>query len=165
MGKTFKYGFSTCTLAYILAAIPPVIFFATWGKGSSEPIIDVKGMLSALTLMLSDFPWWGNFYYLAFLVPWLASCCVLMLLIYRFNGEARRRKLFSGLSIFIYYFAMLLVFLIHGLIYGWGDIAYDLIWLWPLFGFGFGYAAATIVERVHRKLWAVVKDKEDTGTA
>ncbi len=46
-----------------------------------------------------------------------------------------------------------------------GDIAYDLIWLWPLFGFGFGYAAATIVERVHRKLWAVVKDKEDTGRA
>jgi hypothetical protein len=147
MGKTVKYAFFTCTLAYILAAIPAVIFFATWGRSSSEPTIDVRGMLSALTLRLSEFVWWDGFYFLAFLVPWLASCCVLTLFIYRFNGGARRRELFSGLSIFIYYFAMLLVFAIHGLIYGWGDIAYNLIWLWPVCGFGFGYAAATIVER------------------
>ena len=150
MGKIFKCAFFTCTLAYFLAAILPAVFFATWGRGLSEPIINARGMLSALTLMLSDFPWWGDFYYLAFLIPWLASSCVLTLLIYRFNGGARRRALFTGFSIFVYYFAMWLVFIIHSLIYGWGDIAYDLIWLWPLFGFGFGYAAATIVERISK---------------
>lgn len=161
MEKTFKYAFFTCALAYFLAAIPLVVFFATWGRSSSETIIAVKGVLIALTLMLSEYPWWGDFYYLAFLVPWLASSCVLILLIYGCNGGARRRALFTGCSMFIYYFAMWLVFLIHGLIYGWGDIAYDLIWLWPLWGFGFGYTAATIAERVHRKLCAV-KDKEKT---
>jgi len=150
MGKIFKWAFFTCTLAYFLAAIPLAAFFATWGRGLSEPIINARGMLSALTLMLSDFPWWGDFYYLAFLMPWLASSCVLTLLIYLFNGGARRRALFTGFSIFVYYFAMWLVFIIHSLIYGWGDIAYDLIWLWPLFGFGFGYAAATIVERISK---------------
>jgi len=83
-------------------------------------------------------------------------------LIYRFNGGARGRVLFSGFSIFVYYFAMWLFFLIHSLIYGWGDIAYDLIWLWPLFGFGFGWAAATIVERIRRKL-CVVKGNRETS--
>ncbi len=160
MKKSFKYALFTCTLAYFLASVPLAVFFATWGRGSYKPIIDIEGMLSALTLMLSEVL--GDFYYLAFLVPWLASSCVLALLIYRFNGGARRRALFSGFSIFVYYFVMWLVFLIHGLIYGWGDIAYQLIWLWPLFGFGFGYAAATIVERIRRKL-CVVKDKGETS--
>ena len=155
MKKSFKYGFTTCTLAYLLVAIPLLVLFATLFRGS-------YGMLSILTLMLSEFPWWGDFYYLAFLVPWLASSCVLALLIYRFNGGARRRVLFSGFSIFVYYFAMWLVIIIYGLIYGWGDIAYDLFWLWSLFGFGFGYAAATIVERIHRKL-CLVKDKGETS--
>jgi len=162
MKKSFKYGFTTCTLAYLLIVIPLLVLFATLFRGSYSPIVNVRGMLSFLTLMLSDFlyyggefSWWGDFYYLAPLVPWLASSCVLTLLIYRFNGGARRRVLFSGFSIFVYYFAMWLVFIIHGLIYGWGDIAYDLIWLWPLFGFGFGYAAATLVERIRRKLYVV----------
>lgn len=142
MKKSFKYGFTTCTLAYLLVVIPLLVLFATLFRVSYEPISSI------LTLMLSQFSWWGDFYYLAFLVPWLASSCVLTLLIYRFDGGGRKRALFSGFSMFIYYFAMWLVFLIHGLIYGWGDIAYDLIWLWPLCGFGLGYAAATIVERV-----------------
>ena len=158
--KSFKYGFTTCTLAYLLVVIPLLVLFATLFRGSYAPIVNVRSMLELLTLMLSEFV--GDFYYLAFLVPWLASSCVLTLSIYRFNGGARRRVLFSGFSIFVYYFAMWLVFIIHGLIYGWGDIAYDLIWLWPLFGFGFGYAAATIAERVHQKLWAV-KDKEEVS--
>jgi len=165
MKKSFKYSFTICTLAYLLVVIPLLVLFSTLFRGSYAPIVNVRGMLELLTLMLSEFPWWGDFYYLAFLVPWLASSCVLALLIYRFNGGARRRALFSGFSIFVYYFAMWLVILIYGLIYGWGDIAYDLIWLWPLFGFGFGYAAATIVERVRRKLWEVVKDKEDASRA
>lgn len=147
MKKAFKYGFTTCTIAYLLIAIPPLVLFATLFRGLYEPVVDIRGVLSFLTLMLSDFSWWGNLYYLAFLVPWLASCCVLALLIYRFNGGARRRALFSGFSIFIYYFAIWLMFIVHGLIYGWGDIAYEFIWLWLVFSFGFGYAAATIVER------------------
>ena len=163
MKKSFKYGFTTCTLAYLLVVIPLLVLCATLFRGSYAPIVNVRGMLELLTLMLSEFPWWGDFYYLAFLVPWLASSCVLTLLIYRFNGGARRRVLFSGFSIFVYYFAMWLVILIYGLIYGWGDIAYELIWLWPLFGFGFGYAAAIIVERVPRKLWAVVKARRTPG--
>ncbi len=158
MKKSFKYGFTTCTLAYLLVVIPLLVLFATLFRGSYAPIVNVRGMLELLTLMLSEFV--GDFYYLAFLVPWLASSCVLTLLIYRFNGGARRRVLFSGFSIFVYYFAMWLVILIYGLIYGWGDIAYDLIWLWPLFGFGFGYAAATIVERIRRKLCVVKGDGE-----
>ena len=162
MKKSFKYAFLTCTLAYILFVIPLLIIFATLFRGSYEPMIDVRGFLSALTLMLSDFPWWGGFYYLAFLVPWLGSSCVLTLWIYSFNGGTRKRTLLGGFSIFVYYFAMWLVFIIHGLIYGWGDIAYHLFWLWPLFGFGFGYAAATIAERVHRKL-CLVKDKGETS--
>ena len=160
MKKSFKYGFTTCTLAYLLVAIPLLVLFATLFKGSYAPVVDIRGMLSILTLMLSEVL--GDFYYLGFLVPWLASCCVLTLLIYRFTGGARRRALFAGFSMFVYYFAMWLVFLIYGLIYGWGDIAYDLIWLWPLFGFGFGYAAATIVERIRRKL-CLVKDKGETS--
>jgi len=145
MGKTVRYAFFTCTLAYLLIVIPLLVLFATLFRGSYEPIVDIRGMLELLTLMLSGIL--GDFYYLAFLVPWLASSCVLTLLIYLFKGGARRRLLFSGFSIFVYYFAVCLVFLIHGLIYGWGDIAYGLIWLWPLFGFGFGYLAAAIVEK------------------
>ncbi len=153
MKKSFKYGFTTCTLAYLLVVIPLLVLFSTLFRGSYAPIVNVRGMLELLTLMLSELL--GDFYYLAFLVPWLASSCVLTLLIYRFNGGARRRVLFSGFSIFVYYFAVWLFILIYSLIYGWGDIAYDLIWLWPLFGFGFGYAAATIVERIRRKLYVV----------
>jgi len=162
MKKSFKYGFTTCTLAYLLIVIPLLVLFVTLLRGSYEPIIDVKGMLSALTLMLSEFSWWGDFYYLAFLVPWLASSLVMVLLMIWFNRGARRRRLLGGLSVFAYYLAMVFVFIIHGLIRGWGDIAYGLIWLWPLFGFGFGYAAATIVERIRRKL-CVVKDNGETS--
>ena len=151
MKKAFKYSVTTCTLAYILIAIPILILFTTLFRGSYEPLINTRGMLSFLSFMLSDFSWWGNLYHLAFLVPWLASCCVLALLIYRSNGGVRRRTLFSGLSIFIYYFAMWLVFIIHGLIYGWGDVAYQLIWLWPAVGFGFGCAAAAIVEKTLKR--------------
>ena len=151
MGKLFKYAFFTCTLAYLIAAILLVIFFAI--EGISVDYI-VRDLLTGLTLALSEFSWWGAFYYLSFLVPWLASSLVLVLLIYGFNGGARRRQLLGGLSICVYYIAMWLVFVIHGLIYGWGDIAYDLIWLWPLFGFGLGYLAATIVERVLKPQFA-----------
>ncbi len=148
MIKALKCSFTACTLAYVLGLITLLIFFATLFRGSQEPIVDTEGLLSAFTLMLSDFSWWGDFVYLAFLVPWLASSCILTFLIYRFNGGAKRRALLTGLGVFVFYFAMCLVFLIYGLIRGWGDIAYGLIWIWPMYGFGLGYAAASIFEKV-----------------
>ena len=129
MKKAFKYSFITCTLAYILIALPRLILFATLFRGLNEPIVDTVGFISSLTLMLSAFSWWGEFYYLAFLVPWLASTCILALLMNRFNRGLRSRALLSGFSVFIYYFAMLLVFIIRGLLFGWGDMAYELIWI------------------------------------
>ncbi len=49
-----------------------------------------------------------------------------------FNEGAKTRVLFAGFSMSIYYLAMWFVFLLHALIYGWRDIAYELIWLWLL---------------------------------
>ena len=148
--KALKYGFITCALAYLLGAVLIVIIFANVYKGTYGLVFNGVAILHTFTLMLSEFSWWGDFYYLAFLVPLLSSCCVLMLLVYGYGRIARRRALLTGFSIFIYYFAMCLVFLIYGLIYGWGDIAYNLIWLWPICGFSIGYAAATIVEKVSK---------------
>lgn len=148
MKKAFKYGFTTCTLAYLLASVPVFVLFATLFRGLSEPIVDIGGILHFLTLGLSDFSLWDNFYFLAPLVPWIASSCVLALSIYRFDGGTGRRVLLSGFSIFIYYFAMCLVFMVHGVFFGWGDMAYDLIWLWPICGFGVGSAASAIVEKL-----------------
>lgn len=147
MKQAFKYSVIACTLAYFLIAIPIFILFATLFRGSYEPIVDTIGFFSFLTLMLSAFSWWGELYYLAFLVPWLTSTWILALLMNRFNKGLGSRALLSGFSVFIYYFAMLLVFIIHGLIYGWGDMAYGLIWIWPVGGFLFAYLATLIVEK------------------
>jgi hypothetical protein len=107
-------------------------------------------MLHFLTLGLSDFSWWDNFYYLALLVPLISSFLVLTMLLYRIGGGSGRRLMFSGLSIFLYYFAMWLAFMVHGLIVGWGDVDYALIWLWPILGFFVGVFASAIVEKVFR---------------
>jgi hypothetical protein len=147
MKQAFKYSFITCTVAYFLIALPIFVLFATLFRGSYEPIVDTVGFVSFLTLMLSTFSWWGELYYLAFLVLWLASTCILALLMNRFNRGLRSRALLSGFSVFVCYFAMVLVFIIHGLIYGWGDMAYDLLWIWPVGGFLFAYVAALIVEK------------------
>ena len=147
MKQTFKYSFITCTLAYFLIALPIFILFATQFRGSYESVFDTIGFLSFLTLMLSEFSWWGELYYLAFLVPWLASTCILALLINRFSGGLQSRALLSGLSVFIYYLAMVLVFIIHGITSGWGDVAYGLFWIWLGGGFIFAYASALIVEK------------------
>ena len=148
MKKSFKYALFTCTLAYLLyyAAILIVEIFYSRGL-SAQPLIYLPSLVIAMTLCLSSSPW-------APLVPWLASSCVLALLINRFNGGARRRALLSGFSVFIYYFAMWLAYR--------GDASHFVIFLWPLFGFGIGYAAATIVERIRRKL-CVVKDNGETS--
>ena len=152
MKTALKYGFTTCTFAYLLVVIALLVLFTTVFRGSYETIVDIKSMLSFLTLMLSEFSWWGDYYYLAFLVPWLTSCCVLTLLTYRFNGGARTRALFTGFSMFIYYFVTWLAFLIYGLLFEWGDIGYDIIWLWPVCSFGVGCAASIIVERAFKSL-------------
>lgn len=138
MKKPIIYSMVTCTLAYILIAIPIFAFLATFGYGDDRGF----SILVYLTL-ISSLRWWGDLYYLALPVPWLVSCCLLALLIFRFNGGSIRRKLFSGLSIFAYYFAVWILAIILFLIDGTG---YDYIVLWPIFGFGFGYAAALIVE-------------------
>ncbi len=146
--KSFKYGFVTCTFAYLLALVLGLVFFATLFRGLSEPIVDIKGMLGFLTLGLSDLSWWNNFYYLALLVPWISSFLVLTMLLYRIGGGSGKRLIFSGLSIFTYYFAMWLVFMIHSIIVGRGDVGYALIWLWPVLGFCVGISASAIVEKL-----------------
>ena len=148
MRKVLEYAFITCSLAYLLIAIPIFALFATSFRGLYEPIIDIRGMLGFLTLMLSDFSWWGSLYYLAAFVPWLSSCFIVSFLLHRFNGRIRTRVLLSGFGVFLYYFVMWLVFIIHGLIYGWGDVAYEYIWVWPVCGFVLGCAAALIVENI-----------------
>jgi len=150
MGRPFKYGFATCALAYLLASLLAFVLFSTLFRGSYEPLLDTRGMLGFLTLGLSEFSWWNDFYYLAPTVPWITSSLVLAVLLYRIDGGSGRRLLFSGLSIFAYYSAMCLVFMLHGLIFGWGDVAYHLISLWPTFGFFVGVAASTVVEKVFR---------------
>ena len=152
MKIALKYGFTTCTFAYLLVVIALLVLFATVFRGSHETIVDIKSMLSFLTLMLSEFSWWGDYYYLAFLVPWLTSCFVLTLFLYRFDGGTRTRALFTGFSMFIYYFVTWLSFLIYGLLSEWGDIGYDIIWLWPVCSFGFGYLVSIIVERAFKSL-------------
>jgi hypothetical protein len=89
------------------------------------------------------------------LVPWLGSALVLTLLLHWFNGEKKRRRLLGGLSIFVYYFAVWLSLIIEELIRYGGTIRGDTGWfgylmflIWPVAGFGLGYLAAIIVERV-----------------
>jgi len=148
MQRPFNHGLLTCAVAYFLALLLAFVLFSTLFRGSYESIVDTRGMLGFLTLGLSDFSWWNNFYYLALLVPWISSFLVLTMLLYRFGGGSGKRLIFSGLSIFVYYSAMWLVFMVYGIFFGWGDMAYDLIWLWPICGFLVGVAASAIVEKV-----------------
>lgn len=161
MKKSFKYGFTTCTLAYLMAAVLLFIFSVAqtgWSRIDNDLVTVLP---SGLTLALSEFKWWGDFYYLAILVPWLGSTLVLALLLHWFNGGARRRRLLGGLSVLAYYFALWLSIIIPLLVrYGWhirGDMGYAdylAFLLWPVCGFGLGYLSATIVERVP---WATIK--------
>ena len=43
MKKSFKYGFTTCTLAYLLVVIPLLVLFSTLFRGSYEPVVDIRG--------------------------------------------------------------------------------------------------------------------------
>ena len=161
MGKTVKYAFFTCTLAYLIAAIL-LFIFSVEQTGWSRIDNDIGTFLpSGLTLALSELKWWGDFYYLAILVPWLGSSLVLVLMIYLFRGEARRRRLLGGLSVFAYYIVIWLSLVIEELVrYGGeirgdiGYIGYLMFLLWPVCGFGVGYLAAILVERILKPQFA-----------
>jgi len=155
MGKIFKYAFLTSTLAYVIAAVLLFIFSVEQTGWSRIDNDTVTILLSGLTLALSESKWWGNLYYLAILVPWLGSTLVLVLLLRWFNREVRRRRLFGGFSIGVYYLAVWLSLVIEELVrYGGhirGDIGYVgylMFFIWPVAGFGLGYLAAILVERI-----------------
>ena len=146
--KNLKYAFLTCTLTYAIGALLLFIFSVAqtgWSRIDSDT---GTCLASGLTLALSEFQWWGDFWYLAVLVPWLGSSLLMVLLMTRFNYGAGRRWLLGGTSIFTYYLVMILVFIIHGLIEGWGDIGYGLFPLWLIIGFGLGYLSAVITDKM-----------------
>ena len=155
MGKTIKYALVTCFLAYFIAAVLLFIFSINqtgWSRIDSDT---GRFTMSFLTLILSEFQWWGDFWYLAVLIPWLGSSLVLMLLIQRWGRKASRRRLSGGFSTGIYYVIMLLVFAIGRLVTAWGqmnvnpgDAGYLLLLIWPLGGFGLGYLSAIIADKM-----------------
>jgi hypothetical protein len=157
MKKALGYALLTCTIAYFLAAV--ILFVLGLSQTNWSRIDHNTGrfIASTLTLVLSEFQGWGSLWYLAVLVPWLGSTLLLALLVKRFGAEARRRYLFGGASVGIYYVIMLLVFVFGKLITSWyqidinpGDIIYVLLLIWPLGGFGLGYLAAMITDRIIR---------------
>jgi|GEM_PF-2757304 len=146
--KTLKYAFFTGTIAYFIVAL--IIFILSvsqtgWSRIDSET---GRYVVTGLTMMLSEFEWWGTYYYLALLVPWLGSTLLLALLIYGFYRGTKFRRWFGGLSIFAYYMAMWLAFIFEGLFHGWGDIGYVILLFWPVTGFLLGYLSAIITDRI-----------------
>jgi hypothetical protein len=151
LDRSFNYGFIISTLTYLLLSVPLLVLFATVFRGLSEPLVDFRGMLSFLTLGLSDFQAWTIFHFLVVLIPWIVSCGVLVLLTYRFDGGPGRRVLFSGFSISIYYLAVCLAFAISRRVLGPGDVAYGLIWFWPVVGFIAGCVVSGMVEIIGKQ--------------
>jgi hypothetical protein len=155
MWKSAKYALVTGTIAYLMVGVLLFLFGISqtgWSRIDSDAGIF---MADSLTFMLSEFQGWGDFWYLAVLVPWLGSSLVLALLMHWLGREAKRRRLFGGASIAAYYVVMLLVFAIGKLVTSWGhidvnpgDVAYLLFLIWPIAGFGLGYAAATIADKI-----------------
>jgi hypothetical protein len=158
MARACKYAFFTCALAYLMAAVLLAIYLAV--EGGISVFLDVL----TVTWMLPHVSrWWSELYYLRFLLPWLFSSLVLVLFLYLFKSQARRRRLLSGFSVAAYYLVMLLVYIIDKLATWWGhiqpidiwDILYYLMFLiWPAVGFGLGYLAAFIVERIWKPRFA-----------
>ena len=142
---SFKYGFTTCAVAYLLAALPALFVSATFLRGLSEPLVDFREMFYILSFGLSDFSLWGNFYYLSIVVPWIVSSYILGLLVDRFDGGQGKKVLFSGIGMSIYYVIMLMIFIISGTIFGFGDVAYEHLWFWPFPGFIMGVTASILV--------------------
>jgi hypothetical protein len=155
MRKRIIYALLTCFIAYLLAAVAMFIFSISqtdWSRIDSDT---ARLMMNMVTLGLADYPWWGDFWYLAVLVPWLGSSLVLALLLQRFAKTVGRRWFSGGLSVMLYYIIVLLVFAIGKLIAFWGnieahpgDFVYALLIIWPIGGFVLGYFSALIADRI-----------------
>jgi hypothetical protein len=155
MGKIIKYALLTSLIAYIMAALAACFFYHSQSGWSHVDGDNVRFTVDMLTLGLSNYTGWGDFWYLAALIPWLGSSLVLGLVLKRFARTAGRRALWGGLSVAIYYVAVLLVFAIGKLITNWGnidvnpgDVAYVLLLIWPVGGYIAGYFAAMITDKV-----------------
>ena len=122
-------------VACFFVAVPSLIIAPFSSLGSGDLMISTILLLSA-------------FY--VFLVPWLSSTLflVLALLIFGREGGAKRRWLLGGLGVGVVYLAMFLWIVIAALIDGrWRDTL--LFWgIFPLAGFGAGYLAAFIVNKI-----------------
>jgi hypothetical protein len=155
MGKIIRYSLLTCTLAYFIAAVLLFLFSAIqFGFNGIDRSTD-RLLVSLLTLVLSEFQGWHDFWYLSVLVPWLGSSLLLTLLTKRYAGKTGRRRLWGGVSVGAYYVILLLVFAIGRLIASWGridinpgDLLYLILLLWPLGGFGLGYLSAIITDKI-----------------
>jgi hypothetical protein len=152
MTSNIKYALLTSTFAYAVAAIMLTIFFTATGFSGGY---FGRDLVTGLTLMLSEFGWWGEVFYLAVIIPWLGSAIIMTLLLTFITSEAGRRRLFGGISIAVYYVAMILVFAIGRTISAWGnidinpgDIGYLLLLIWPAVGFVIGYIVTTAAESI-----------------
>jgi hypothetical protein len=155
MGKISRYVLVSCLIAYILAAIVMFLFALSqtgWSRVDSDT---PKFIVDMLTLGLSNYTCWGDFWYLAALVPWLGSSLLLGLVLKRFARTAGRRAVWGGLSMAIYYIVVLIVLGLGKLITNWGnievhpgDFAYVLFLIWPIGGYVVGYFAAVITEKI-----------------
>ena len=152
MTRNLKLAFLTSTLTYGIAAAILAIFFAASGFSGGY---FGRDLVTGLTLMLSEFQWWGEVYYLAVIIPWLGSTLVMTVLLTMFTSDTGRRRLFGGISICVYYVAMILVFAIGRTVSSWGnidinpgDVGYLLLLIWPIIGFGLGYVVTFATESV-----------------
>ena len=152
MTHNLKFAFITSTVTYAIAAAILAVFFAATGFSGGY---FGRELVTGLTLMLSEFQWWGEVYYLAVIIPWLGSTLVMAVLLTAFTSDAGRRRLFGGTSICVYYVAMILVFAIGRTVSSWGnievnpgDIGYLLLLIWPIIGFGLGYLTSTAAESI-----------------
>jgi hypothetical protein len=155
MLKNIKYALLASFIAYLLALVA-MFFFSLSQSGLNHVSGDnAKFMMDMVTLGLSNNSWWGAFWYLAGLVPWLFSALVLALALKFFVRTDGRRATWSGLSVAIYYAVVLLVFAIGKLVTFWGhidahpgDLVYAVLIVWPIGGFIVGYFAAILTEKI-----------------
>ena len=136
-------------MAYFIAAVLLLIFFAieynlfdAFYDFATETIF--TGLLVSFLTMIPP-SWLGDFYGLAILVPWFGSTLVLVLLLSLFDGGAKRRWVLGGVSLGVYYLAMFIAN-VTGCFNG--DGSYLPLLIWPAVGFGLGYLAAFIVDKI-----------------
>lgn len=158
MWNSFRYALLTCAIAYVIIGILLFLFEFMQPVGGGIDSDFVPFLLTGLTLVLSEFQFWGSFSYLAVLVPWLGSSLVLALLSYRFGSTSKKRRLFAGTGIGIYYLVMMLVFIAGKIVTSWGhidfnpgDFVYAVFLIWPVGGFGVGYLSALITDKILNK--------------